>query len=76
MLTQYENDNFMGCVQLNKEEINYIQNLRRKDRNIFQELMKTNSMDNKFIVNIKKHALIAAFQLYNKKRQLTSSIKF
>ena len=75
-LTQYENDNFMGSVQLNNDEINYIQNLRRKDRTIFQELMKTNSMDNKFIVNIKKHALIAAFQLYNKKRQLISSIKF
>ena len=30
----------MGSVQLNNEEINYIENLRRKDRNIFQELIQ------------------------------------
>ena len=74
-LTQYENDNFMGAVELNGDEINYIEKLRKKDREIFLELIRKNALKQNEIVNIKKYALIAAFQIYKKKRELTSSIK-
>ena len=77
-LTQYENDNFMGEIQLNNEEKSYIQNLREKDRKLFFEQRKMNqSQESQLQMNIynKKNASIAAFDLYKKKRDLTSSIK-
>jgi hypothetical protein len=77
-LTQYENDNFMGEIQLNNEEKAYFENLREKDRKLFFEQRKKNqSQASQLQMNIytKKNASIAAFDLYKKKRDLTSSIK-
>ena len=77
-LTQYENDHFMGEIQLNNEEKKYIENLREKDKKLFFEQRKQNqSQGSQLQMNIytKKNASIAAFDLYKKKRDLTSSIK-
>jgi len=75
---RYENDNFMGEIQLNNEEKAYIEKLRDKDRKIFFEQRKMNqsqaSQQQKNIYT-KKNASIAAFDLFKKKRDLTSSIK-
>ena len=73
-LTEYENNNFMGAIQLNNEEINYIQNLRKKDKDILWKLIKVNPIDQRNVINIKKQALVAAFQIYKKKQELSSSI--
>ena len=74
-LMQYENDNFMGEIQLNNEEKNYIENLKQKDRKIILEQKKLNEPDRQKIIYNKNNASIAAFDLYNKKRNLTASIK-
>ena len=74
-LTEYEDDNFMNAFQLNSDEINYIEKLREKDKNIFLEKRKTNPMELYKLVNIKKYALAAASHLYKKKKELTSSIR-
>ena len=74
-LMQYENDNFMGEIQLNNEEKNYIENLKQKDRKIILEQKKLNEPDRQKIIYNKKNASIAAFDIYNKKRNLTASIK-
>ena len=74
-LAEYENDNFMNAFQLNSDEINYIEKLRQKDKNIFLEKRKTNPMEQYKLVNIKKYALAAASHLYKKKKELTSSIR-
>ena len=74
-LTEYENDNYIGSVQLNTEEINYIENLRKKDKEIFLQLIKKNIFEQYKIIGTKKYALLAASQLYKKKRELTLSIR-
>ena len=74
-LIEYENDNFIGGTQLNNEEKQYIENLRQKDRKIILEKKKSNEKNKQNIINAKNNAALAAFDLYNKKRGLTLSIK-
>ena len=74
-LTQYENDNFMGEVELYNEEKNYIEKLRQNDRKKFFEQKKMNETGRQTLIYNKGNASIAAFDLYKKKRDLTASIK-
>ena len=76
-LAQYKNDNFIGEIQLNNEEKNYIENLRQKVRKLFFEQRKKNQDENQQQKKVlyKRTASIVAFDLYKKKRDLTTSIK-
>ena len=73
-LMEYENDNYIGGIRLNNEEKQYIENLRQKDRKIILEKKKSQEL-NKQNSNNTNNTSIAAFNLYYKKRGLTSSIK-
>ena len=74
-LTQYENDNFMGEVELYNEEKKYIENLRQNDRKKFFEQKNMNEAGRQTLIYNKGNASIAVFDLYKKKRDLTASIK-
>ena len=74
-LTQFENDNFIGEVELNNEEKNIIENLRQKDRKIFLEQKKLNEKGKNKVIQYKKNSSNVAFDLYKKKRDLTKSIR-
>ena len=73
-LTQYEEDNFIGEVPLSNEDKNYIEKLKQKERKAFLEQKKLLSEDEQKRIYVKKNASIALFDLYKKKRDLTSSI--
>ena len=75
LLTEYENDNFIGEVQLNSSEKNYIEGLRQKYRKIFMEQKKADFEEAQNIIYLKNNASVAAYDLYKKKRDLTASIK-
>ena len=73
-LTQYEEDNFIGEVPLSNEEKNYIENLKQEERKAFLGQKKLLNEDGQKKIYMKKNASIALFDLYKKKRDLTSSI--
>ena len=73
-LAQYEEDNFIGEVPLNNEEKNYIENLRQTERKDFLEQKKMTEKDQQKEIHNKKNGSIALFNLYKKKRDLTTSI--
>ena len=74
-LTEYENDNFIGQTQLSNEEKQYIDNLRQKDRKKILEKKKLDEKNRQKYIYDKHNASVAAFDLYQKKRNLTTSIK-
>ena len=74
-LTQYENDNFLGEVELNNEEKNLISNLRQNEKKKIFEQKKMSEAGRQTVIYNKNNASIAAFDLYKKKRDLTASIR-
>ena len=73
-LTEYEEDNFIGEVPLNNEEKNYIENLRQNERKDFLEQKKMTGKEQQKEIHNKKNESVALFNLYKKKRDLTTSI--
>ena len=74
-LTQFENDNFIGEVQLSNEEKSVIENLRQKDRKIFLEQKKNSESKQQPIIHFKNNTSVFALEIYKKKRDLTTSIR-